>query len=285
MATKGNSKTTRRKPQTRSQKKQPQKTSFFSSSLFFKLVMLSGIAVVLYSQKNVFARYLGFTTDKILFSDARSMPVDKVLDAHISKSFGIDVSEYQDKVDWDKVKEIDGGYPIEFVFIRASVGNERCDKKFKKYWKRAKARGFICGAYHYYRPNENSIEQADNFIKNVTLVEGDFPPVLDIEKLPKTQSIERLKVGLKRWLERVEAHYGVKPIIYSGESYYEDFLKDDFEDYPFWIANYTAFYKDIEDEWSIWQFTETGKVAGIKGPVDINIYNGNSVEMKELLIK
>jgi lysozyme len=92
-------------------------------------------------------------------------------------------------------------------------------------------------------------------------------------------------VGLKRWLETVEKHYGVKPIIYSSESYYEDFLKDDFEDYPFWIANYTAFYKDIDDEWSIWQFTENGKVPGISGKVDINIYNGNSVEMKELLIK
>ena len=83
----------------------------------------------------------------------------------------------------------------------------------------------------------------------------------------------------------VEQHYGVKPIIYSSESYYEDFLKDDFENYPFWIANYTAFYKDIDDEWSIWQFSENGKVHGIKGPVDINIYNGTSVEMKEILIK
>ena len=230
------------------------------------------------------AYYLGCKTDKI-FVETREVAVDKVLDAHIEKSFGIDVSEYQDKINWDKVKEIDGGYPIEFVFVRASIGNERADRKFKKYWKKAKEKGFICGAYHYYRPNENSIEQADNFIKQVTLVEGDFPPVLDIEKLPKTQSIERLKVGLKRWLERVEAHYGVKPIIYSGESYYEDFLKDDFEEYPFWIANYTAFYKDIDDEWSIWQLTENGRIPGIKGPVDINIYNGTSVEMKELLIK
>ena len=266
-------------------KKVESKPSFFSSSLFFRLLLSFGFVVFIYSQKSILSRYLGFTTDKILFAEARSMPIDKVLDTHIEKSFGIDISEYQDKVDWDELKEIEGGYPIEFVFIRASVGNNRPDYKFKKYWKKAKEKGLICGAYHYYRPNENSIEQAENFIKQVTLVEGDFPPVLDIEKLPREQSIERLKVGLKRWLEKVEAHYGVKPIIYSSESYYEDFLRDDFEAYPFWIANYTAFYKDIDDEWSLWQFTETGKVHGIKGPVDINIYNGTSVEMKELLIK
>ncbi len=276
--------TVRKPPAKRGGKTTGKKPSFFSSSTFFKLILLFSLIIVIYSQRNVLAYYLGFKTDKI-FVEAREVAVDKVLDAHIEKSFGIDVSEYQDKINWDKVKEIDGGYPIEFVFVRASIGNERADRKFKKYWKKAKEKGFICGAYHYYRPNENSIEQADNFIKQVTLVEGDFPPVLDIEKLPKTQSIERLKVGLKRWLEKVEAHYGVKPIIYSGESYYEDFLKDDFEEYPFWIANYTAFYKDIDDEWSIWQLTENGRIPGIKGPVDINIYNGTSVEMKELLIK
>ncbi|MES2812700.1 MAG: glycoside hydrolase family 25 protein [Bacteroidota bacterium] len=261
------------------------KVSFFSSSLFFKLVMGFSFLAVLYSQRGAFMHYLGFVSDKILYAEARSMPIDKVLDTHIEKSFGIDISEYQDKIDWDALNEIEGGYPVEFAFIRASVGNDRADYKFKKYWKKAKENGLICGAYHYYRPNENSTAQAQNFIKQVTLVPGDFPPVLDIEKLPKEQSIERLKVGLKRWLEIITNHYGVKPIIYSSESYYEDFLKDDFEDYPFWIANYTAFYTDIDDEWSIWQFTENGKVNGVKGPVDINIYNGNSVEMKELLIK
>lgn len=276
--------TVRKPPVKRNGKSTAKKPSFFSSSIFFKLILVFSFVVVIYSQRNVLAYYLGFKTDKI-FIETREVAVDKVLDAHIEKSFGIDVSEYQDKINWDKVKEIDGGYPIEFIFVRASIGNERADRKFKKYWKNAKEKGFICGAYHYYRPNENSIEQADNFIKQVTLVEGDFPPVLDIEKLPKTQSIDRLKVGLRRWLEKVEAHYGVKPIIYSGESYYEDFLKDDFEEYPFWIANYTAFYKDIDDEWSIWQLTENGRIPGIKGPVDVNIYNGTSVEMKELLIK
>ena len=64
-----------------------------------------------------------------------------------------------------------------------------------------------------------------------------------IEKLPKNQSIANLKLGLKRWLHAVESHYGVKPIIYSGESYYEDFLKEEFGDYLFWIANYN-FYRE-----------------------------------------
>ncbi|QYS86569.1 glycoside hydrolase family 25 protein [Flavobacterium oreochromis] len=267
-----------------SKKKFANESVFFFKFLIFQIGNDIKYCSSFYSQKNIIARYLGFTTDKIIYAEARSMPIDEVLDTHIEKSFGIDLSEYQDDIDWSKIKEIEGGYPIEFVFIRATAGSNKIDKKFKKYWLRAKEKGFIVGAYHYYRPNENSIEQAENFIKQVTLIEGDFPPVLDIEKLPKTQSIDRLKIGLKRWLEKVEEHYGVKPIIYSSESYYQDFLKDDFEDYPFWIANYTAFYKKIDSEWSIWQLTENGKIPGVKGPVDVNIYNGTSVTMKDLLI-
>ncbi|TGD57176.1 glycoside hydrolase family 25 protein [Flavobacterium humi] len=259
--------------------------SFSQSGIFYGIFFVFAVLVVLYSQRNVLAYYLGFKTDKIVYAESRMVPLDKVLDTHIEKSFGIDISEYQDEIDWEQLKELEGGYPIEFVFIRATVGNDRADRKFKKYWKKAKQKKFICGAYHYYRPNENSVEQANNFIENVTLVEGDFPPVLDIEKLPKEQSIERLKVGLKRWLSIVEKHYGVKPIIYSSESYYVDFLRDDFEEYPFWIANYTSVYEDIDDEWSIWQISESAKADGIKGCVDANIYNGTSVGLKEILIK
>ncbi|HHT9077556.1 TPA: glycoside hydrolase family 25 protein [Flavobacterium psychrophilum] len=264
--------------------KSKKQKSFSSSNTFYGCFFIAFLLLFLYSQRNILAYYLGFKTDKIIL-ETRTASLDKVLDAHIEKSFGIDISEYQDKINWDHLKEINGGFPIEFVFVRATVGNDRRDYKFKKYWEKAKENKFICGAYHYYRPNENSIEQANNFIKNVRLRKGDFPPVLDIEKLPRAQSIERLKVGLQRWLDVVEEHYGVKPIIYSSESYYNDFLKEDFSDYPFWIANYTAFYKEISSDWSMWQVTENGKVKGIKGCVDVNIYNGNSVNLKELLIK
>ena len=83
----------------------------------------------------------------------------------------------------------------------------------------------------------------------------------------------------------VENYYGVKPIIYSSESYYNDFLKEDFSEYPFWIANYTAFYRDIDSDWSMWQISENAKIEGIRGRVDINVFNGNSKELKKLLMK
>lgn len=274
-----------RKTVVRKNRKPSSSTTFFKSILFFRLVIASVILLALYSQKDSLAYYLGFKTDKRIFENTRNESLETVLDAHIEKSFGIDVSEYQSKIDWNSLKEIEGGFPIEFVFIRATAGSNRVDKQFKNNWLNARQTNFFQGAYHYYRPNENSTDQAKNFIKNVKLQKGDFAPVLDIEKLPKNQSIDRLKVGLQNWLDIVEKHYGVKPIIYSGESYYTDFLKEEFSQYYFWIANYSAFYTKINEEWSIWQIAENGKVNGISSPVDVNIYNGTTDDLKKLLIK
>lgn len=204
-----------------------------------------------------------------------------VLQHHKQHTFGIDVSHYQGKVDWDKVAKVQDSFPIAFTFIRATAGTVKVDRQFKNNWKKAKSKGFVRGAYHYYRPNENSILQANNFIKTVKLKKGDLPPVLDIEAVPRIQSIDSLKIGLKRWLNKVEAYYGVKPIIYSGESFYNDHLYDDFSEYPCWIANYNYYVEHIDNDWHIWQFTDKGSVRGIKEYVDVNIFNGD----KEKLLK
>ena len=112
-----------------------------------------------------------------------------------------------------------------------------------------------------------------------------MPPVLDIEKLPKTQSIVRLKVGLRNWLSAVEKHYGVKPIIYSGESYYKDFLNEEFSEYPLWIANYNFWRNDLESDWQFWQFTEKAKIEGIDAMVDLNIFNGDKNDLLKIGMK
>ena len=185
---------------------------------------------------------------------------------------------------WNEIRKIEDTFQLQFVFVRATAGKNKVDSKFKNNWKQAKKHQFIRGAYHYYRPNENSIQQAENFIQTVQLEPGDFPPVLDIEQLPKKQSLDSLKVGLKRWLTKVEKHYKVKPIIYSGESYYNDFLKKEFSDYSFWIANYNFWRNEPESHWLLWQFTEKAQVSGIKGAVDLNIFNGNLIYLRSTLV-
>lgn len=243
-------------------------------ALFILLLFAAG-----YHYRNGLAYYFSFKSDKVLKETAEAKRISdvrnyQVLQKHEGKVVGFDVSEFQGTIDWALVDKIEDKYPLEFVFIRATAGKDRVDRQFETNWLGAKKRKIIRGAYHYYRPNENSLEQAELFIKTVQLQKGDLPPVLDIEKLPKNQSIDSLKTGLKRWLKIIDKHYKVKPIIYTGESYYNDFLKEEFSEYPFWIANYNFFVEEIGENWMFWQFTEKASVTGIKGNVDVNIYNG-----------
>ena len=241
---------------------------------------------LLYHYRTAFAYYLGFKSDKVskmdVFSEARNL---RVLEKHEGKTVGIDVSEYQGEISWSYVDTIEKKYPLHFVFIRATVGNNLVDRRFKRNWEGAKKNQMIRGAYHYYRPNENSLEQAELFIKTVKLKTGDLPPVLDIEKLPKNQSMTNLKKGLRRWLQAIENHYKVKPIIYTGEKYYDDFLKEEFSDYLFWIANYNFYREEIQDGWLFWQFTERAAVPGIKENVDVNIYNGDLQQLRFITVE
>ena len=274
-------------------RKPKKKATVFSGKVLRYSIVLFFIVLIVavgYHYRDGLAYYFSFKSDKILREETEARRISdvrnyQVLEKHEGKSIGLDVSEYQGKIRWTYVDTLENKYPLHFVFIRATVGKDRKDRQFDKNWLGAKENKMIRGAYHYYRPNENSIEQAELFIKTVKLQKGDLPPVLDIEKLPKNQSIENLKLGLKRWLNAVESHYGVKPIIYTGERYYDDFLKEEFNDYLFWIANYNFYREEIAGDWLFWQFTEKASVPGIKGNVDINIYNGDLQQLRYITVE
>lgn len=227
---------------------------------------------------------------KSLVESSKHMPSEQnkhdarnvfLMSQHEDYVFGIDVSQYQGDIKWDSVHLINEQFPVDFVFVRATMGINGKDKRFKSNWAALKRRSKIRGAYHYFRPNENSLKQADNFIKTVKLVPGDLPPVLDIEERPRSQSMDSLKVGLKRWLDKVEDHYKVRPIVYSGDSYFTDFLEREFKDYTLWIANYNFWIEKPKKHWDFWQFSERGTVKGIPGFVDLNMYKGGMEALEE----
>lgn len=208
----------------------------------------------------------------------------KLMSKHARHVYGIDVSQYQGDIRWIDVHTIYEEIPVDFVFIRATMGVDAKDKCFAKNWDAAQRRTKLRGAYHYFRPNENAIRQAGNFINTVRLKSGDLPPVLDIEEHPREQSMDSLKVGLKRWLLEVEEHYGIQPILYSGDSYFTDFLEKEFSDYVLWIANYNFWVDKPKKHWRFWQFSERGYVRGINGSVDLNMFKGSIEELEELTI-
>lgn len=196
--------------------------------------------------------------------------------------FGIDISHYQGYINWTEMAT--SHHPIEYVFIRATMGQDGKDLRFRENWIKAKQHNYIRGAYHYYRPNENSTLQFQNYSEDVNLIDGDFIPILDIEK-ESLYGMDNLRAGVLNWLQLAEQEYGVKPLVYTGLTFYLDNLKGYIDDYPLWIAAYSGKHRVQGVNWTFHQFTEKAIVKGIKTTVDGNDFNGNLNDLNRLLIR
>lgn len=231
-----------------------------------------------------FNRFEHKTLSNTEFEEQR---INRIITDYNDKTFGIDMSHYQRKEDiaWDSLSIANRAIPIEFVILRATMGNRSADKHFDEFWQLAKKHNLIRGAYHFYRADEDPVRQANNFLENVKLEEGDLPPVLDIEKIPKRKSNAKLVEDLKIWCRIIEEAYGAKPIIYTYYHYHKDFLEGEFDGYTLWLANYNDVPQPTPNgDWDMWQFTENGIVYGINTKVDVNVYNGSLWSLKRLTL-
>lgn len=199
---------------------------------------------------------------------------------------GIDISHYQGKIDWEQLKNaMIKGCPVRFVIIKSTEGSSRLDENFRENFNQARDFGFIRGVYHFWSNKSTAREQAYYFLDQVHLTDGDLPPVLDIEHKPADKSVEDFQLDVLTWLHIVEDKYHVKPIIYTYYKFKEQYLSAPvFEDYPYWIAHYYVDKVQYKGKWKFWQHTDVGKLPGIKGYVDFNIYNGSYYELKQLCI-
>ena len=184
---------------------------------------------------------------------------------------GIDVSSYQGRIDWPEVAR----HGVRFAFIKASVGVTLRDPRFARTWRAARAAGISRGAYHYFQPNRDGQLQADLFVRTVPLTPGDLPPVLDVEAA-NFHDVAAMRREVARWLRLVEAHYGVRPILYSNHSFYRRYLAGHFDPYPLWLAHYEVAQPALpRSQWLIWQHSDEAHVPGIRGAVDFNVFQGN----------
>ena len=200
---------------------------------------------------------------------------------------GIDISHHQGRIDWEELK--DNGQidhcPIRFVMIKATEGATQTDRNFRDNFYQARENGFTRGAYHFYSVHSPAEQQAYHFIKTVELENGDLPPVLDVEHKPKNQTDEQFRNSVLRWLQLVESHYRVKPIIYTYFKFKTRYLSDPvFDEYPYWIAHYYVDSLQYQGPWKFWQHTDVGRLPGIKGNVDFNIYNGSYYDLRQMTI-
>lgn len=175
---------------------------------------------------------------------------------------GIDVSHYQDSINWKKVAK---NTKIEFVYVKATEGATVVDRMYKYNMKKASEAGLLVGSYHVYSGRSTAFQQFDNFKKTVGKINQDIVPVLDIE----ATHINKLYMKrVDKLLELMEKEYGVKPIIYTSERLYmTHFNIPKYKQYHYFIANYN---REPKMAYTIWQYTQRGKQSGIAGFVDFS---------------
>lgn len=199
---------------------------------------------------------------------------------------GIDISHHQGNIDWwqlNKARYLKT--PIEFIFIKATEGDDHLDTAFNRNFEEARKFGFMRGAYHFFSSKTDPKIQAENYIKTVNLLAGDLPPVLDVEEA-RFSTAKVLQKNVKVWLDEIEGHYGVKPIIYTSYHFKNKYLNHEmFDAYPYWIAHYYVDSVKYTGKWHFWQHSDIGTLPGIKTDVDLNVFKGSLSDLDSLTIK
>lgn len=197
------------------------------------------------------------------------------------EAWGVDVSSYQGEVDWDELRR----QGVEFAFIKATEGSGSTDDYFQENWANAESAGILRGAYHFFSYDSAGETQAENFIAQVPVTAGALPPVVDIEfygdKAQDPPDREAVKDILIPLLERLESHYGQKPILYATYRTYRLYLQGEFEDYPLWMTR--PIFAPVDKDWTFWQYSHSARLDGYQGKeerIDLNVFRGSREELE-----
>lgn len=217
----------------------------------------------------------------------------------VSGYYGIDVSHWQQNIDWQRVAQDTIPQKLNFAIVKATQGEDQTDPAFGNNWEQVKNLFEIAGAYHFYIYRDDPAEQARNFINTVQLEQGDFPPILDLEldcSGCDSLSVSKRKMinDLKQYISAIEEYYHVKPILYTNEDFYSEYLNGHFDEYDYWMAKYEKTPPDgmagFQQEGStgpptvvMWQFTNNERIQGIVGRVDMNFFPASARDSLEFI--
>ncbi len=191
---------------------------------------------------------------------------------------GVDVSRWQGDIDWVKLRT----QGANFAYIKATDGGDHLDPMFRKNWREAKAAGIKRGAYHFFYWCRVASQQADWFIRNVPKDADALPPVIDVEwngdsSCKRRPSPAQVREKMQVFMDKLEQHYGKRPIIYTAPDFYDDNLKGAFANYPFWLRAVAQHPSKVYPgrPWTFWQYSGSGLSQGVNGKIDLNVFHGS----------
>jgi lysozyme len=204
---------------------------------------------------------------------------------------GIDVSHYQGAVDWETV----AGSGQHFGYAKASegvLGTAAFDLYFADNWAGMLSAGIVRGAYHYFHPHDDPIQQAKHFLDRLAAANGgsaqlgnvDLPPALDIEVTDGVTSANLLAAA-QSWLTAVEAATGKRPLVYTYVYFWRTILGNpsDLSNYPLWIAEPSvASPRSVGgwSDWYIWQHASQSLAGVPLKAANLDAFNGSSADLQ-----
>lgn len=195
---------------------------------------------------------------------------------------GIDVSNHNSSIDFDKVAA--AGYS--FVYIKASEGATFKDPSFKRNSKKASECGLKVGAYHFFRKNRDGDSQARNFMQAIKGADLDMPLVIDIEDWGNVGYVETSTVRQRlRSMAKMLRMSGYKVMIYTNGDGYKNYYEPCFKGEDLWLCTFNDPDSVAHRGHIIQQYSHWGRVDGIKGEVDLNVFMGSAQEWESWLRK
>ncbi|MBR6979765.1 MAG: glycosyl hydrolase family 25 [Prevotella sp.] len=229
-------------------------------------IWMIAIAAILFAIHHFYPDFLGS-----LFPSTRSA-------ASSSDYDGIDISKYQGKINWKKVK---ANSKIKFVYIKATEGASLLDKKYKSNLKGARDAGIPVGSYHFFTSHRSAKDQFANFKRHVPKNKQDLLPMVDVEEDGvRGCSRAKLQKSLDEFMQLVKKEYGKYPLLYCPLDFYNKMLAPEFNKYYIFIARYGKSAPRLHGpgKHNIWQYSEKGRIDGIPNLVDLDKFeNGTSV--------
>ena len=212
--------------------------------------------------------------------------------------YGIDLSRHQHEqqgryyhINWNRLrithlgtlssKTVKGrvDYPVSFAYVKSTEGCTVLNAYYLTDYAEARRHGIRTGTYHFFSTTSPSAAQADHFLKCSRFGKGDLPPVLDVEpsdaQIAGMGGAEAMFRSIRAWLTRVRQRTGRRPILYVSQMFANRYLPqapDLGDNYLVWIARYGEYKPNIKLIY--WQLSPDGRVRGIHGDVDINVFNG-----------
>lgn len=192
---------------------------------------------------------------------------------------GIDVSHHQGPIDWSAVKSSG----IHFAYIKATEGANFTDATFADHWKNSNAAGIAHGAYHFFTLGTSGEIQAAHFIATVPADADALPPAIDLEfsgyNKNRRPPPEEFQHELAIFWDALVAHYRKLPVVYTASDFQKEYLRF-MPIERLWIREVVL---RPDSRWTFWQFSARGRVRGVPGFVDLNVFHSNTAEFAKLV--